>query len=29
MRRQGRRTGLFIGGVVYGFVRGVFFKNKY
>jgi hypothetical protein len=25
----GRRTGLFIGGVLFGLVRGIFFKNKY
>lgn len=29
MRKQGRRAGLFVGGVIYGFVRGIFFKNKY
>ena len=25
----GRRAGLFIGGVMFGLVRGIFFKNKY
>ena len=25
----GRRAGLFIGGVMFGLIRGVFFKNKY
>ena len=24
-----RRTGLFIGGVLFGLIRGIFFKNKY
>lgn len=28
-RRYGRRAGLFIGGVAYGLIRGIFFKNKY
>ena len=28
-KRRGRRAGLFIGGVLYGLVRGIFFKNKY
>ena len=27
--KPGRRTGLFIGGVMFGIVRGIFFKNKY
>ena len=27
--RPGRRAGLFIGGVMYGLIRGIFFKNKY
>ena len=27
--RPGRRAGLFIGGVMFGLVRGIFFKNKY
>ena len=26
---KGRRLGLFIGGVTYGLVRGIFFDNKY
>ena len=26
---KGRRLGLFIGGVMFGLVRGIFFKNKY
>ena len=25
----GRRTGMFIGGVLFGLIRGIFFKNKY
>ena len=29
MSKRGRRTGLFIGGVLYGLIRGIFFKNKY
>lgn len=29
MYRPGRRAGLFIGGVLFGLVRGIFFKNKY
>lgn len=28
-KRTGRRAGLFIGGVAYGLIRGIFFKNKY
>ena len=27
--KPGRRTGLFIGGVMFGLIRGIFFKNKY
>ena len=27
--KRGRRAGLFIGGVMFGLIRGVFFKNKY
>lgn len=27
--KPGRRTGLFIGGVLFGLVRGIFIKNKY
>jgi hypothetical protein len=27
--RKGRKAGLFIGGVLYGLIRGIFFKNKY
>lgn len=26
---KGRRAGLFIGGVLFGLIRGIFFKNKY
>lgn len=26
---KGRRLGLFIGGVMHGLVRGIFFDNKY
>ena len=26
---KGRKIGLFIGGVVYGLARGIFFDNKY
>lgn len=29
MKRKGRRAGLFIGGVLFGLIRGIFFKNKY
>ena len=29
MNRKARRAGLFIGGVLYGLIRGIFFKNKY
>jgi hypothetical protein len=29
MKRKGRRVGLFIGGVLFGLIRGIFFKNKY
>jgi hypothetical protein len=25
----GRRAGLFIGGVLFGLTRGIFFRNKY
>lgn len=28
-KKPGRRAGLFIGGVFYGLIRGIFFKNKY
>ena len=28
-KRPGRRLGLFIGGMAYGLVRGIFFRNKY
>ena len=28
-KKKGRRAGLFIGGVLFGLVRGIFFKNKY
>ena len=27
--KTGRRAGLFIGGVMFGLIRGIFFKNKY
>ena len=27
--KPGRKLGLFIGGVMFGLVRGIFFKNKY
>ena len=27
--KAGRRVGLFIGGMMFGLVRGIFFKNKY
>ena len=27
--KPGRRVGLFVGGVMFGLVRGIFFKNKY
>ena len=27
--KTGRRAGLFIGGVMVGLIRGIFFKNKY
>lgn len=29
MKRKSRRVGLFIGGVLFGLIRGIFFKNKY
>ena len=29
MSKIGRKTGLFIGGVLYGLIRGIFLKNKY
>ena len=28
-RKVGRRTGMFIGGVLFGLTRGIFFRNKY
>lgn len=28
-KNKARRIGLFIGGVAYGLVRGIFFDNKY
>ena len=28
-RKNGRRTGVFIGGVLFGLINGIFFKNKY
>lgn len=27
--KKGRRAGLFVGGVLFGLVRGIFFRNKY
>lgn len=27
--RAGYRAGLFLGGVAFGLVRGIFFRNKY
>ena len=27
--RPGRRVGLFIGGFMFGLIRGIFFDNKY
>ena len=27
--KKGRKLGLFIGGLVFGLIRGIFFKNKY
>ena len=27
--RPGRRVGMFIGGFMFGLIRGIFFKNKY
>jgi len=27
--RPGRRAGLFLGGVLFGLARGIFFKNNY
>ena len=29
MKRSGRRLGLFVGGVLVGLIRGIFFRNKY
>ncbi len=26
---KGKRIGLFLGGVEFGLIRGIFFKNKY
>jgi|GEM_PF-4327849 len=28
-KKPGRRAGWFIGGVLFGLIRGIFFKNKY
>ena len=28
-KKRGYRTGLFIGGFLFGLARGIFFKNKY
>ena len=27
--KKGRNLGLFLGGVMFGLVRGIFFKNNY
>ena len=27
--KAGRRVGSFVGGVMFGLIRGIFFKNKY
>ena len=27
--KTGRRAGVFIGGFIFGLVRGIFFNNKY
>lgn len=29
MKKKIRRIGLFIGGVLFGLIRGILFKNKY
>ena len=29
MAKRARRVGLFLGGVMFGLIRGIFFKNKY
>lgn len=29
MSKRGRKAGMFLGGLLFGFIRGVFFKNKY
>ncbi len=29
MSNKSRRAGMFIGGVLFGLIRGIFFKNKY
>ena len=29
VKKPGRRLGLFLGGVIFGLMRGIFFKNKY
>ena len=29
MSKKGYRLGVFMGGFLYGLVRGIFFKNKY
>ena len=28
-KKPGRRAGMFIGGVLFALIRGIFFKNKY
>lgn len=29
MANKSRRAGMFIGGILFGLIRGIFFKNKY
>ena len=29
MPKKGRRFGLFLGGFLYGLIKGIFFDNKY
>ena len=29
MAKRGRKAGLFIGGFLFGLIRGIFFDNKY
>ena len=28
-KKKGRRAGAFIGGLLFGLIRGIFFENKY